>query len=71
MTAENRACLTSFLSHVQELLDIQEAATKAKRSGNSTVVRSKSNEFQQVKEKITALLPGCKAILSADQTSLF
>jgi hypothetical protein len=71
MTQENRKTIVSLLSHVEELLDIQEKASKAKRNGDAGIVRAKSTEYAKVKEKIQAQLPVCRAILSADQTSLF
>lgn len=71
MTQENRKAIASLLSHVEELLDIQEKASNAKRNGDAGVVRAKSAEYAKVKEKIQDQLPTCRAILSADQSSLF
>jgi len=71
MTTADKNKISSFISHVQDMIEVQKKYSKAKTAGEPGKARALSNDFVIVRTKVEAELAECKAIVSADQGSLF
>ncbi|HEY4337338.1 MAG TPA: hypothetical protein VGM89_15615 [Puia sp.] len=71
MTAKDKYQLESFLLLVEQMIGQQESYTKAKKECNPGKARDMSNLFSLTRDKVKERIPACRAIITADQGSLF